>query len=282
MIDPRLHGRGVLVTGANNPLGIGAAIAAAFAALGARLFLHYYRADNALGTEMYRRQQQKSCEEVVRVVTALGAVADTFEADFTDATTVPELFDRAERSIGPIEILVNNAAAWRPDTFVPLDEPPRNPFLELFSDAATPIAASSSIAHFIANAVSPAVLIREFARRHVDRGETWGRIVNISTAGADGFPSEVSYGASKYALESFTRAAAHELGQFGITVNILALGPVQTGWITPALEDAIRPTIPLGRVGTPADIADVVVFLASDQARWVTGQKITVSGGHRM
>ena len=165
---------------------------------------------------------------------------------------------------------------------MPLDEPQRNPFLELFSDAATPIAAPSSIAHFIANAVSPAVLIPEFARRHVARGETWGRIVNISTAGADGFPSEVSYGASKYALESFTRAAAHELGQFGITVNVLALGPVQTGWITPALEDAIRPTIPLGRVGTPSDIADVVVFLASDQARWVTGQKITVSGGHRM
>ena len=282
MIDPRLRGRGVLVTGANNPMGIGAAVATAFAALGARLFLHYHRANEGLGTELYRAQQRKSCEDVVHVVTALGATVDAFEADFTDPMTTPELFDRAERSIGPIDVLVNNAATWRADTFVPEGWPPRNPFLELFSDAAGSVSESSSIPLFVANAVAPAVLMREFARRHVARGQTSGRIINISTAGSDGFPSEVSYGASKYALESFTRAAAHELGQFGITVNVLALGPVQTGWITAALEEAIRPTIPLGRIGTPSDVADVVVFLASEQARWVTGQKIMVSGGHRM
>jgi 3-oxoacyl-[acyl-carrier protein] reductase len=282
MIDPRLRGRGVLVTGANNPLGIGAAIATAFAALGARLFLHYHRTVEAFGTGVYRAQQRKSCGEVVKTVTALGATADAFEADFTDVTAIPRLFDRAENTVGPIDVLVNNAATWRPDTFVPGDRAGRNPFLELFSDAAEPISDSSSMPHFVANAVAPALLMREFARRLVARGETWGRIINISTAGADGFPSEVSYGASKYALESFTRAAAHELGQFGITVNVLALGPVQTGWITPALEEAIRPTIPLGRIGTPTDVADVVVFLASEQARWVTGQKIMVSGGHRM
>lgn len=79
-----------------------------------------------------------------------------------------------------------------------------------------------------------------------------------------------------------TRSAAHELGQFGITVNALALGPVQTGWIPPELERALVPTIPIGRIGTPEDVADVVVFLASDQARWVTGQRILVSNGHRM
>jgi 3-oxoacyl-[acyl-carrier protein] reductase len=120
----------------------------------------------------------------------------------------------------------------------------------------------------------------EFARRHVAGRATWGRIVNISTAGSEGFPSEASYGASKYALESYTRAAAQELGQFGITVNALALGPVQTGWITPALEQALLPTLALPRIGTPEDVADVVVFLASEQARWVTGQKIFVDGGH--
>jgi 3-oxoacyl-[acyl-carrier protein] reductase len=104
----------------------------------------------------------------------------------------------------------------------------------------------------------------------------------VSTAGADRFPSEVSYGASKFALESYTRSAALELGQFGITVNAVSLGPVQTGWITSKLEKEILPTIPLGRIGSPEDVADVIMFLASDQARWVTGQRIYVGGGHGM
>jgi 3-oxoacyl-[acyl-carrier protein] reductase len=106
--------------------------------------------------------------------------------------------------------------------------------------------------------------------------------VNVSTAGAERFPSEVTYGASKFALESYTRSAASELGRFGINVNVVSLGPVQTGWITPELEREILPTIPLGRVGHPDDVADVVVFLASDQARWLTGQRIYVGGGHGM
>ena len=73
-----------------------------------------------------------------------------------------------------------------------------------------------------------------------------------------------------------------ELGQFGITVNAVSLGPVQTGWISPELERVVRPTIPLGRIGTPDDVADVIVFLASEQARWVTGQTLFVGGGHGM
>ena len=85
-------------------------------------------------------------------------------------------------------------------------------------------------------------------------------------------------------LEALVRVVlafeAQELGQFGITVNALALGPVQTGWITPALEQALLPTLALNRIGTPDDVTDVVVFLASEQARWVTGQKIFVDGGH--
>jgi 3-oxoacyl-[acyl-carrier protein] reductase len=73
-----------------------------------------------------------------------------------------------------------------------------------------------------------------------------------------------------------------ELGKFGINVNVVSPGPVQTGWITAELERAILPTIPLGRTGDPEDVADVVVFLASHQARWVTGQRIYVGGGHGM
>src|SRR3990172_2676102 len=122
----------------------------------------------------------------------------------------------------------------------------------------------------------------EYARRFVARGGRWGRIINVSTDGSPGFSGEVSYGASKYALESYTRAAANELGQYGITVNIVSPGPIQTGYITPELEEALLPAIPLGRLGQPEDVADVIVLLASEQARWVTGQLLYAGGGHRM
>lgn len=105
--------------------------------------------------------------------------------------------------------------------------------------------------------------------------------MSISTDGAPGFFREISYGASKYALESYTRAAAEELGKYGITANIVSPGPVQTGWITPELETWVAAETPLGRIGQPEDLADVIVFLASEQARWVTGQMISVSGGRR-
>ena len=89
----------------------------------------------------------------------------------------------------------------------------------------------------------------------------------------------MSYAASKHALESYSRSAAHELGKYGITINIVAPGPVQTGWLSPDEEAEIGRKTPLGRVGRPEDIADVIVFLASDQARWLTGQLIYVGGG---
>lgn len=104
----------------------------------------------------------------------------------------------------------------------------------------------------------------------------------MSTAGAQRFPSEVTYGATKFALESYTRSAATELGKFGVTVNVVSLGLVQTGWVLPELERAVLPTIPLGRIGSPEDVADVIVFLASHQSRWVTGQRIYVGAGHGM
>jgi 3-oxoacyl-[acyl-carrier protein] reductase len=106
--------------------------------------------------------------------------------------------------------------------------------------------------------------------------------VNISTDGASCFPSEISYGASKHALESYSRSAAQELGQYGVTVNVVSPGPVQTGWITSELEEIEVPNIPLGRIGQPGDVADVIVFLSSNQARWVTGQLVYVGGGHVM
>jgi 3-oxoacyl-[acyl-carrier protein] reductase len=125
-------------------------------------------------------------------------------------------------------------------------------------------------------------MMAEFVRRYEKRDGDWGRIINVSTDAAQTFAGQISYGASKAATEAFTRSVAIEVGPLGITVNTVAPGPVQTGWMTPDREEAERQAIPLRRVGRPEDIADAIVFLASDQARWLTGQVIKVSGGHAL
>ena len=103
----------------------------------------------------------------------------------------------------------------------------------------------------------------EFARRFVIRKGTWGRIINISADLAWGAPGEVSYRASKYALESYSRSAAAELGHLGITVNVVSPGPIQTGYMTPDIEKALIRDIPLQRIGKPEDIAHAVIFFTS-------------------
>lgn len=189
MINPGLRGRTMLMTGANDPFGIGAAIALVFARLGAKMFLHYHRTsiDKAARSDVYRAQQAKSCEEVMQQIAALGAKVAAYEADFTDLATIPMLFGAAERFGGSVDVLVNNAATWRADTFLPVREASRNPFLELWTDAASPMSADTSVPQLVANACAPALLMTEFARRHVARGAQSGRIVNISPLGPIAF-----------------------------------------------------------------------------------------------
>ena len=221
-------------------------------------------------------------DEVLRAIDVVGGRARAWESDLADPATIPRLFDDAERAFGPVDVLINNAAHSEIDTFIPPGKNLRNTLVELFAERRDPISVESFDRSFAVNTRAVALLMAGFARRHVARGAVWGRIVNVSTAGAYMFPSEVSYGASKLALEAYTRSAASELGQFGIAVNAVSLGPVQTGWITQELERRLLSSIPLGRVGTPEEVADVIVFLASEQARWVTGQTIFVGGGHGM
>ena len=291
MIDPGLRGRVVLVTGANNPHGIGAAVARAFAGQGAHVFVHYFRqappagspqGEAAPGEAFYAAQQTKDVEPLLAELRSAGVRAAALEGDLADTRTVPALFDAAEGALGPVEVLVNNAAYWEADTFVPPAAPLASDHVEKWTSRPQSLDLAALDRIFAVNTRAVAQSMAEFARRHVARGAGWGRIINISTAGAYSFPSEVSYGASKLALEGYTRSAAAELAQFGITVNALALGPIQTGWITPELEEAILPSIPAGRLGSPEDVADAVLLFASEQARWLTGQRIFVGGGHGM
>lgn len=295
MIDPGLHNRVTLITGANNPLGIGAAIGRALAAQGARVFLHGYRGawkggrqegaaidDRQPGEAFYNRMGRKPLEEVLQSIRDAGGVAAGLEGDLAQPAFATALFDAAEEALGPVQILVNNAAYWEADSFLPGQEEMANKAVELWTERPQSFDAGAFDRIFAVNTRAAALLMAEFAQRHVARGADWGRIVNISTAGSYSFPSEVSYGASKLALEGYTRSAAVELGRFGVTANSILPGPVQTGWITPDLTEAILPTIPAGRLGRPQDVAHAVVFLASVQADWVSGQTIYVGGGHGM
>ncbi len=295
MIDPGLRGKVVLVTGANNPLGIGAAIAEAFAAQGADLFVTYLRqaptdfgvdaheATTATtpGEAFYRARNADPPDEVLRRLRAHGGRVGLAEAGLADPAAIPRLFDLVEATLGPVDVLVNNAAYCAPDTFLP----PLHDGAAAHAPGGLPsrtVTAESHDRHFAVNSRAPALTMAEYGRRHAGRGASWGRVVNVSTDGARSFPGEVSYGASKAALESYSRAAAVELGHRGITVNVVSLAAVQTGWIAPELEKQIARDNPLRRLGVPADVADVVVFFASEQARWVTGQVLYVGGGHAM
>ena len=118
-------------------------------------------------------------------------------------------------------------------------------------------------------------MTREFIKHHSD----YGRIINISTDASQIFAGQITYGASKATLEALTRSIALEVAQYGITVNCVSPGPTQTGWIDDEFEKVVVPLIPMGKLIQPEDIAETVLFLASEQARMITGQVIKVSGG---
>ncbi|MEW5982969.1 MAG: SDR family oxidoreductase [Acidobacteriota bacterium] len=258
MIDPHLASRSVLVTGGNS--GIGEAIAKAFAAQGARLILHFLDAAVVPPNMGHAVAGRAKADAIAAEIRARGGSIDVIPGDLLDPATPRRLFDGA----GPVDILVNNAAHCElPDDIL----------------GVTP---ESLDRHFAVNARASAAMMAEFVRRFRAREGTSGRIVNVSTDAARAFATQVGYGASKAALEAMTRSVAIEAGPFGITVNAVAPGPIQTGYIDADLARRVLPDIPLGCLGTPEDVAHVVVFLASEQARWITGQVIQVAGGHAL
>jgi 3-oxoacyl-[acyl-carrier protein] reductase len=294
MLDTGLAGKVVIVTGANH--GIGAAIAAAFANQGSKVLIHYYRAgaeacddlnkedaDKATipGRAYYYKMQTKSPDEVIKTIKDSGVECYALESDLAEPENIPIIFDKAEEELGPVDIVVNNAAYSRCDTFIPEDVLKQEPqFVDQFPKET--ISAQSHDKIFAVNSRAVALIMAEFAKRYIARKATWGRIINISSDGAFGYSEVVSYYASKWAGESFTRAAAVELGPYGITVNAISPGAVNTGWLPPETERNLAGTYPLRRLGRPEDIANAVIFMASTQADWITGQVLFVGGGNRM
>jgi 3-oxoacyl-[acyl-carrier protein] reductase len=275
------------ITGANH--GIGAATARAFAAQGSRLFLTAYReptrfSEDVLrraveagdgGPELYAARQQHPLATLLQEIRAGGGACAGREADLADASNIPALFDECELGLGPVDILINNHTYCVLETFDPA----------LVTEEGFPVhlpTAEVIDAHFQINARAYALLMAEYAKRYLGRNARRGRIINVSTDAAHAHPANVSYAASKHAIESYSRSAAAELGKYGITVNVVAPGPVQTGYITPEAEAQIARDTPLGRVGRPEDIADAILFLASEQAHWLTGQLLYAGGGWRM
>jgi 3-oxoacyl-[acyl-carrier protein] reductase len=291
MIDPGLNKKVVLVTGGNNPHGIGAAIARNFASHGAQVFIHGYPQEvdfpsenqkQKPGLPFFFEQQRKSADVVAESVREAGGRAAHWDGDLRDPQNVTLLFEKAEKAFGQIDILVNNAAEYAADTFIPSDTSEEMEELWEEGPSISTIDVETHDRHFAVNSRAVAMLMAIFARRIIERKANWGRIINISADCAWGCPKEISYRASKYALESYSRSAAAELGPYGITVNIVSPGPVQSGYISPELEKALIPDIPLRRIGRTEDIANAVVFFASEQAGWITGQLLFVHGGHRM
>jgi 3-oxoacyl-[acyl-carrier protein] reductase len=224
--------------------------------------------------------QQLSGDTVAEDIRTQGGMAAAYEADLADPENIPFLFDLCERSLEPVDILVNNHTYCKLETF----DPARVTESE-HSQGGLPIhlpTRETIDAHFTINSRAYALLMSEYFQRYIQRGATWGRVVNISTDAAHAHEANLSYAASKHAIESYSRSAALEMGKYGITVNIIAPGPVQTGYIPPESEDEIAANTTLGRVGYPEDIANVIIFLASEQARWITGQLLYVGGGWRI
>ena len=267
MIDYGLENKVALVTGANNPWGIGATTALALAREGVKVVLVYKRINRPFdksktdrnGVDRYYGANAGDASAVGTKLQEMNADYLIIESDISSEDCVEEIYSSVIAKYGRVDILVNNAATDDENDFDTIEKITQ----EVIDDT------------FAVNVRGSILMMREFIRQ---RGEG-GRIINISTDAAQVFAGQITYGASKATLEALTRSVALEVAQYSITVNCVAPGPTQTGWIDEELERAVVPLIPMGKLISPTDIAETILFLSSEQAGMITGQVIKVSGG---
>ena len=270
MIDYGLENRVVLITGANNLQGIGAATAFAFAREGAKVVLVYKKIIRPFdesktdrnGADRYFAANAGNADAVEAKLREMNADHLVLESDISKEDAVKEIYRAAIDQYGRIDILINNAADGDMDGIDTIEKITQTVIDDTFA----------------VNVRGSILMIREFVRYHGD----YGRIINFSTDASQVFAGQITYGASKATLEALTRSIALEVAKYGITVNCVAPGPTQTGWIDDKLEKAVVPVIPMGELIQPEDIAETILFLAGKQARMITGQVIKVSGGHAL
>ena len=246
-----LKGKVAVVTGASK--GIGAGIARALGAAGAAVVVNY-------------ASSRDGADRVVTEIQAGGGRALAIQGDVAKTADVQRLFDEARRAFGPIDVLVNNAGVFQ---FDPLEAVTEDEFHREFD----------------INVLGPLLATREALKHFRPEG---GSVINISSVvSANPIPNSVVYAGTKGAIDTITRGLARELGARRIRVNAIAPGGVNTegaqrlGVVGSDFETQMVSATPLGRFGQPDDIARVAVFLASDEAAWVTGERISASGGFR-
>ncbi len=263
-----LGGHVALVTGANH--GIGAATAKLLAASGAQVLVSYLRLEDEPDPgipDAYRIHRASDANDVLAAIRKAGGQAIAVEADLTDPGVPAQLFDSAEAELGPIDILVNNATGWLADTFDPeTADPDGRRHHSVSAEGIDPQVAVDGRA--------AALLIAEFSRRHAARGARWGRIIGLTSGGPRGFPGEVSYGAAKAALVNYTMSAAFELSRFGTTANVVYPPVTDTGWVTDEVRQHVQQRSDLIHIVGPEEVARVIVYLASDEARLITGNVV--------
>lgn len=251
-----LTGQVALVTGASRLQGIGAAICRALAVRGSDVAFSHWRPYDAAFPWSGAPSEP---DDLQRELRALGVRAVAIECDLSDAGAAEWLLDEVESRLGPIGILVNNAAYSMNDGVELLD-------------------AATIDAHYAVNMRAAMLLAAEFARRFA--ADDGGRIITITSGqGLGPMPNELAYGATKGAMEAFTRCLAPAVAAKRITVNAVNPGPTDSGWISSDLRDVLLPRFPMGRLGMPDDAARLVAWLASPEAGWVTGQVIHSEGG---
>lgn len=248
----QLSGKVAVVTGASK--GIGAGIARSLAEAGASVVVNY-------------ASSKEGADKVVGDIKAKGGKAVAVQADMSKSTDVKRLFAETKKAFGgTVDVLVNNAGIYK---FQPLEE----------------ITESEFHRHFNTNVLGPILATQEAAKHF---GPSGGSVINISSVASESpTPGASVYSATKGALDTLTNVLARELAPKKIRVNTIAPGGVETEGVHAAgimgtdFEKQIISGTPLGRLGQPDDIARVAVFLASDQSGWLTGERISASGGFR-